>query len=100
MDSVPNARTGARPRPMPAMYMGDVEQWMLAAYLFEFGADPDFCACLTTLRHDHAATIAAVILSAGYLLFLPAPTRIDLGLGIMFGGGIIVGWKARGEMGR
>jgi hypothetical protein len=45
-----------------------------------------------------AAAIAAVIVSAGYLWFLPTQNRVDLGLGILFVAGVIVGWKARGEL--
>ena len=65
--------------------------------------------CYSAAMHDFldrygpplaAAAIAAIILSLGYIWLLPTPTRIDLGLGIMFGTGIIVGWKARGDMGR
>ena len=44
-----------------------------------------------------AAAVAAVILSLGYIFILPTPTRIDLGLGVMFSAGMIVGWKARGD---
>jgi hypothetical protein len=45
-----------------------------------------------------AAAIAAVIVSAGYLWFLPTQNRVDLGLGILFVADVIVGWKARGEL--
>jgi hypothetical protein len=46
-----------------------------------------------------AVAIAAIILSLGYIFVLPTPNRIDLGLGVMFGVGVIVGWKARGDRG-
>ena len=46
-----------------------------------------------------ALASAVVIVAASYLRFLPASSRVDLGLGILFLAGGLVGWKDRGAIG-